>query len=245
MYKIKKIVITLVAICFLCTPLVSFAEEESRETQNLGGKHEGNFIFGEYNEVSSIDDAIAIVKADIREHEEVQKEQEQKKENDKEKPKKEVVKKVDLSKEAKKMIAYMKGKNRSLSDSDAQKIYNSVMKYTKSYGVEPTLVFAIMEQESTFKPNTVYQGAYGLMQIYHTTFSYLGVTRANVMDIDTNIGAGVREISGNIKMFGNYTTALSAYNWGSGNVKRGTYNTKYANSVLNRKSKIESYLQSK
>lgn len=251
MYNMKKIVITLLSICFLCMPLVSFAEEVNsevsaqEETQDLGGKHEGNFIFGEYNDISSIDDAIAIVKADIREQEEseIEKEEEQKKENNK--PKQEVVKKVDLSKDAKKMITYMKGKNRSLSDSDAQKIYNSVMKYTKSYGVEPTLVFAIMEQESTFKPSTVYQGAYGLMQIYHTTFSYLGVTRANVMDIDTNIGAGVREISGNIKMFGNYTTALSAYNWGSGNVKRGTYNTKYANSVLNRKSKIESYLQSK
>ena len=39
-------------------------------------------------------------------------------------------------------------------------------------------------------------------------------------------------------MFGDTTLALTAYNWGSGNVKRGNYNTKYANSVLKRRQNI-------
>ena len=44
-------------------------------------------------------------------------------------------------------------------------------------------------------------------------------------------------------MFGDTTLALTAYNWGSGNVKKGNYNTKYANSILKRKQNILNYMK--
>lgn len=271
MYNIKKMVIALMTICFLCIPFGVFADEEN-DTESLGGKYEGNFIFSGHSEVDSINDAIEIVKADFIEQEKIEKEQLEKEKAEKERAEKERLEKerlekeklerekekrqvqekrndistsVNLTKEASSMVAYMRSKNYGLSKENAQRIYDSVMKYCKSYNVEPTLVFAIMEQESTFNPNTVYQGAYGLMQIYYTTFDYFGITMGEVMDIDKNIRTGVKEISGNIRTYGNYTTALSAYNWGSGNVNKGKYNTKYANSVLRRKSNIESYLRSR
>lgn len=232
MFNIKKFLFLGAFISILFMPMSVFAEDDA---QDLGGKSDGDFmIFEDSNELESIDLAIQIFKVGVIEEEKeekVQKQEQNQKKSDN---------KQEFSKEGGKMVSYMMSKNSGLSKENAQKIYNSVIKHSSTYGTDPYLVFAIMEQESRFNPNTSYQGAYGLMQLYYTTLPYLGIKMDEVYDIDKNIKAGVKEISGNISMFGNYTTALSAYNWGSGNVKRGTYNTKYANSVLKRKANIES-----
>ena len=43
---------------------------------------------------------------------------------------------------------------------------------------------------------------------------------------------------------GDRIKALSSYNWGPGNVKKGSYNTKYANKVLSKYDAIQSFLKS-
>jgi transglycosylase len=240
MIKLKKLFVIFLSAVILSLPTLSMADVVEGN-EDLGGKKDAIFEFGEDSQIDSMDSAIAAMLTDVVEEPEEQAPQAPEpvaKKVATTTAKKETAAAPVLSKNANNMINYMMRKNGSLSKANATKIYNSVMKYTKVYGVDPSIVFAVMEQESTFNQYTTYQGAYGLMQLYHTTFPYIGITMDEVYDIDKNIKSGVYELSGNFKMFGDTTLALTAYNWGSGNVKRGNYNTKYANSVLKRRQNI-------
>lgn len=250
--NIKRLTTLLLCVSLTIAPIFVFADSETQA-----------YDYAEQTEVESIDAAISVSTIDLSNEAKVEEDgaTENKKVHSKEQiktvakaksktdlttvkktlpPKKETV--APLSKNANKMVYYLMKKNPSLSKATATKIYNSVMKHSSRYRVDPYLVFAVMEQESRFNPNTSYSGAYGLMQLYHSTLPYLGITMGEVYDIDKNIRAGVYELSGNFKMFGNTVTALSAYNAGSGNVKRGNYNTRYANSVIRRKNNIVNYM---
>jgi transglycosylase len=253
MIKLKKLFVIFLSAVIVSLPTLSMADETpvqnlvagqsdiAESNEDLGGKKNDMFEFGGDSQIDSMDSAIAAMLTDVVEEPEVQAPQSSAPVAKKVTPttaKKDTAVSPVLSKNANNMIYYMMSKNGSLSKANATKIYNSVMKYTKVYGVDPSIVFAVMEQESTFNQYTTYQGAYGLMQLYHTTFPYIGITMDEVYDIDKNIKSGVYELSGNFKMFGDTTLALTAYNWGSGNVKRGNYNTKYANSVLKRRQNI-------
>lgn len=258
MIKLKKLFVIFLSAVIVSLPTLSMADETpvqslvagqtdvAENSEDLGGKKDAMFEFGKDSQIDSMDSAIAAMLTDVVEEPEEQASQSPApaaKKATKTTTKKEIAVTPVLSKNANNMINYMMRKNGSLSKANATKIYNSVMKYTKVYGVDPSIVFAVMEQESTFNQYTTYQGAYGLMQLYHTTFPYIGITMDEVYDIDKNIRAGVYELSGNFKMFGDTTLALTAYNWGSGNVKRGNYNTKYANSVLKRRQNILNYMK--
>ena len=253
MIKLKKLFVIFLSAVIVSLPTLSMADETpvqnlvasqsdiAESNEDLGGKKNDMFEFGGDSQIDSMDSAIAAMLTDVVEEPEVQAPQSSASVAKKVTPttvKKDTAVSPVLSKNANNMINYMMSKNGSLSKANATKIYNSVMKYTKVYGVDPYMVFAVMEQESTFNQYTTYQGSYGLMQLYHTTFPYIGITMDEVYDIDKNIKSGVYELSGNFKMFGDTTLALTAYNWGSGNVKRGNYNTKYANSVLKRRQNI-------
>ena len=253
MIKLKKLFVIFLSAVIVSLPTLSMADETpvqnlvagqsdiAESNEDLGGKKNDMFEFGGDSQIDSMDSAIAAMLTDVVEEPEEQAPQAPApvaKKVATTTTKKETAAAPVLSKNANNMINYMMRKNGSLSKANATKIYNSVMKYTKVYGVDPSIVFAVMEQESTFNQYTTYQGAYGLMQLYHTTFPYIGITMDEVYDIDKNIKSGVYELSGNFKMFGDTTLALTAYNWGSGNVKRGNYNTKYANSVLKRRQNI-------
>lgn len=253
MIKLKKLFVIFLSAVIVSLPTLSMADETpvqnlvagqsdiAESNEDLGGKKNDMFEFGGDSQIDSMDSAIAAMLTDVLEEPEVQTPQSPApvaKKAATTTAKKDTAVSPVLSKNANNMIYYMMSKNGSLSKANATKIYNSVMKYTKVYGVDPYMVFAVMEQESTFNQYTTYQGSYGLMQLYHTTFPYIGITMDEVYDIDKNIKSGVYELSGNFKMFGDTTLALTAYNWGSGNVKRGNYNTKYANSVLKRRQNI-------
>lgn len=87
------------------------------------------------------------------------------------------------------------------------------------HGVEPSLVVAVLKQESQGKVNAVsHKGARGPMQLMPKTAEHLGVS--NINDPEENIDAGAKYIAQLMKRFGSQDLALAAYNAGPGNVRK-------------------------
>ncbi len=86
--------------------------------------------------------------------------------------------------------------------------------------VEPALVKAIVQAESSFNPNAVSRaGARGLMQVLPETASIFSVE--NLLDPQQNLQAGVQYLKHLIELFdGNVTMAVAAYNAGPSRVRR-------------------------
>jgi soluble lytic murein transglycosylase-like protein len=93
----------------------------------------------------------------------------------------------------------------------------------KRNSVDPLLLYAIMHQESTFKPRAMSnKGARGLMQLMPGTAQRFGVT--NIWDARQNIEGGTRYMRFLLDMFeGDVNLALAGYNAGEGAVLKYGY----------------------
>src|SRR5687767_8000344 len=92
-----------------------------------------------------------------------------------------------------------------------------IERYSAKYGVDPTLVRAVIQVESDFNPQCVsHKGARGLMQLMPATAKRYGVTK--VHDPEQNIQGGIRYLAFLIELFGDMPRALAAYNAGEGAV---------------------------
>jgi soluble lytic murein transglycosylase-like protein len=88
------------------------------------------------------------------------------------------------------------------------------------YNVDPLLIYAQMNQESSFKRRAVsYKGASGLMQLMPATALRFGVT--NIFDPQQNIDAGVKYMRWLLNTFNqDMRLALAGYNAGEGAVMK-------------------------
>lgn len=97
---------------------------------------------------------------------------------------------------------------------------DQVKAMAKKYGVEESLVRAVIHAESAFRVNAVSRaGAQGLMQLMPATAKDLGVT--NSMDANQNIEGGTKYLAQLLQNFsGDLTLSTAAYNAGPGAVTR-------------------------
>ena len=100
-------------------------------------------------------------------------------------------------------------------------------------GVDPALALAVARRESSLNPLAIGKsGEIGLFQLMPSTAADLGV---NPWDTAQNIAGGVSYLREMFDRFGNWTTALVAYNAGPGAVERREAperSYQYANDVL-------------
>ena len=111
-----------------------------------------------------------------------------------------------------------------------------VSRYSSEYGVPEELVWAVIKTESDFKASAVSGvGAVGLMQLMPETFNEITNFRLNERldagmryDPETNIRYGTYYLSYLYARYGNWSTALAAYNAGLGKVDGWLENDEYS-----------------
>ncbi len=112
-----------------------------------------------------------------------------------------------------------------------------VKKYSSEYGVSEELIYAVIKTESGFDSSAVsVKGAVGLMQIMPETFTWLTddilheyLDEGMLYDPETNIKYGTYYLSRLHGRFGDWNTAIAAYNGGEGNVSEWLSNPNYSN----------------
>jgi len=97
---------------------------------------------------------------------------------------------------------------------------NLIQKYANQYGVDPSLVRALMRHESGFNPHAVSpKGAQGLMQLMPGTAALMGVR--NPFDPEQNIAGGVGYLRFCLDRFQHdVPLAVAAYNAGPARVAK-------------------------
>ncbi|MDW8151858.1 MAG: transglycosylase SLT domain-containing protein [Candidatus Bipolaricaulota bacterium] len=107
----------------------------------------------------------------------------------------------------------------------------SVRRWSKEYGVDPFLVWAVMREESGFLPTAVSSaGARGLMQLLPSTARWIAEEKLGLpyreellFDPDYNIRLGTWYLRHLLDQFaGNVAWAVAAYHGGPGNLRRWT-----------------------
>lgn len=119
-----------------------------------------------------------------------------------------------------------------------------VEQYADEFGVPVDLVYAVIKTESGFDSSAVSgKGAIGLMQMMPATFEwltddilreYLGI--GMLYDPETNIKYGTYYLSRLYNRFGDWDTALAAYNGGEGNVSEWLRDKKYSDDGIKLKT---------
>jgi soluble lytic murein transglycosylase-like protein len=106
------------------------------------------------------------------------------------------------------------------SQEDIEKYANIITTASKAYGVDASLVHAVISAESAYNRYAVSRtGAMGLMQLMPDTARRYGVQ--NMMDPTENIHGGVRYLRDLLAMFkGRVDLAIAAYNAGENAVVR-------------------------
>lgn len=128
------------------------------------------------------------------------------------------------------------------SNAEAYSISDSILRYSKTYDVNPKLVVALIARESKFNPRAVSSsGAIGLGQLLPSTAQHLGLN--DPYDIDQNVKGTVRYLRSLLDRFkGDVSDSIAAYLEGPNAVSRQggySYHTKtYVEDILGIYQKI-------
>ncbi len=111
------------------------------------------------------------------------------------------------------------------------------LKLCSQYGVDSSVIFSVMYQESKFNPNAVSgSGAIGLMQIIprysQDRMNRLGVT--DLYDARSNMLVGIDLLAEYYHTYGSWAAALTQYRYGTTNASHD-----YANLILSRTSMFQ------
>lgn len=94
-------------------------------------------------------------------------------------------------------------------------IADHIQSCAQQHAVEPELVLAVMQQESSFNHQAVGgHGERGLMQLTFATAAALGVRWEEAFDIETNVCAGTKLLANLVDRFGAPEKAAKHYNGG-------------------------------
>ena len=95
---------------------------------------------------------------------------------------------------------------------------DTIHRYATFYGVDPSLVHAMVDAESRGDQQAVSaRGARGLMQLMPGTARMLGVNPHDPLD---NLRGGIQYLAGLVRQFGDVSSALIAYNAGPTHAER-------------------------
>lgn len=107
----------------------------------------------------------------------------------------------------------------------------------QKYNIDKYEILSIIKAESNFKPDAVSsKNAIGLMQLTPDTANWCAektdmdeVTKSDLYVPQINIKLGIYYYSYLLERYGDFDTALAAYNAGMGNVDKWLKDTKYSN----------------
>ncbi len=111
----------------------------------------------------------------------------------------------------------------------------TIVNESEKYGIDPLLILAIINTESSFRYNVVsHKGAVGLMQVLPNTAFYVSrmfrdvhlSKRSQLFNVETNLKIGIAYFSYLIKKTGSVNNAIIAYNYGTGNMRKDIINKK-------------------
>jgi hypothetical protein len=121
-----------------------------------------------------------------------------------------------------------------------------ISRYAKRYGLESSLVHAVVRAESSYNSHAVsHAGAVGLMQLMPATAADYGVRSVSALfDADTNVRVGTRHLKNLVSRYG-VGKAVMAYNAGEGALRRHNGFVTYAETQRYTHSVLGSYLRSK
>lgn len=110
-----------------------------------------------------------------------------------------------------------------------------VSEYSALYDVPEPLVYAVIKCESNFRPDAVSSaGATGLMQLMPDTFDWVSglcgddPPIGDITDPNANIKYGTFYLGYLYEKFGNWETAVAAYNAGHGRVANWLKDSRYS-----------------
>lgn len=138
--------------------------------------------------------------------------------------------------------AFVKSQNRGLSDAAVTKVAEAALYANQKNELDLSLILAVMWKESTFDVRVHNTNCFGLMQIHKNTARGYGYTIEDINDPYKAADLGARILKGHIRNYNNTVIGLTAYNAGSGNVKKGNYTTAYANNVIKKQQVIQAFL---
>ncbi len=125
----------------------------------------------------------------------------------------------------------------------SEEIQESCVKYGEEYGICPELLVAIIERESSGRPDAESSGCKGLMQIsdkWHTDrMERLEVT--DIYDMDSNIHVGADYLAELFERYEDPATVLMVYHGEENAVRKSQSGeiSKYADWILTRSAELE------